>query len=467
MSHRFCSRFMLAFAALCSLTAWGFDSNLPQYRLEPGQELRFEGMNLLRYEGGRIGTKENWTVWVVNRQEDGTCRLVVRLSRESTFGISYRDPTAGPDAPLVEPDLEFNGNEFSMIGWCHLSPDGRITPNKTIGVMLTPAAILAPLPQSQADLESGWTLVDDWMDETLTCSRVESDEQGIFKFQVHLESEMDHAYGSQRTNLVSFDIQRGVPVSIVDHMQQTSGTKSERSGTLDLADVQLHSADWLKEFIKETDQYFRMSESLEDTLDDHSIPPEEFTAVAKSAIEEFSSLADSVRSEQLKTTILHQARNEQQKVSHRVERLKYHQSVVGSKPEAWSTTDFRDQPISISDLEGKVVIMDFWYRNCGWCVRAMPQVKEIAEHFQEAPVVVLGMNTDENADDALEIINDMQLNYNNLRASGIPEKYNIQGFPTLIILDREGVVHDVHVGYSHTLRDDVIATVEKLLETTE
>ena len=39
----------------------------------------------------------------------------------------------------------------------------------------------------------------------------------------------------------------------------------------------------------------------------------------------------------------------------------------------------------------------------------------------------------------------------------------VQGFPTLIIIDGEGKVRDVHVGYSPTLRADVAKVIEGLL----
>ncbi len=57
----------------------------------------------------------------------------------------------------------------------------------------------------------------------------------------------------------------------------------------------------------------------------------------------------------------------------------------------------------------------------------------------------------------------MGLKYATLRAQGIPEKYGVQGFPTLILIDREGKVRDMHVGYSPTLRADLAKAIEGLL----
>ena len=59
----------------------------------------------------------------------------------------------------------------------------------------------------------------------------------------------------------------------------------------------------------------------------------------------------------------------------------------------------------------------------------------------------------------------MGLNYTNLKAEGLPEKYKVQGFPTLIIIDQQGVVRDIHVGFTPQVREEVVEAVEKLLNT--
>jgi thioredoxin-related protein len=82
----------------------------------------------------------------------------------------------------------------------------------------------------------------------------------------------------------------------------------------------------------------------------------------------------------------------------------------------------------------------------------MPQIKEVAAHFQDRPVAILGMNTDENEDDARFVVEKMELRYTNLKAAGLHKKYHVTGFPTLLILDQDGVI-----------REEVIKSVEQLL----
>ena len=52
------------------------------------------------------------------------------------------------------------------------------------------------------------------------------------------------------------------------------------------------------------------------------------------------------------------------------------------------------QRVSLDDLTGKVVLVDFWATWCAPCRAAMPHIREIAKHFQGRPLVVLSVSLD-------------------------------------------------------------------------
>jgi hypothetical protein len=94
---------------------------------------------------------------------------------------------------------------------------------------------------------------------------------------------------------------------------------------------------------------------------------------------------------------------------------------------------------------------------------AMPQVKQLAADYKDKPVVVLGMNTDRDEKDTRVVIDVFGLTHPTIKAEGIPEKYKVDGFPTMIIVDQAGVVRDVHVGYSADLHEQVSKKINELL----
>ena len=57
----------------------------------------------------------------------------------------------------------------------------------------------------------------------------------------------------------------------------------------------------------------------------------------------------------------------------------------------------------------------------------------------------------------------MGLKYPTIKAKGIPEKYGVQGYPTLIVVDRRGIVREVHVGYSPRIFEELSDLIRSLL----
>jgi len=70
------------------------------------------------------------------------------------------------------------------------------------------------------------------------------------------------------------------------------------------------------------------------------------------------------------------------------------QGVIGKPAPAltftWTT---RDGLKTLADLKGKVVVIDFWATWCGPCLSSLPQVRELAAHYEGLDVVVLGVTS--------------------------------------------------------------------------
>ena len=158
-----------------------------------------------------------------------------------------------------------------------------------------------------------------------------------------------------------------------------------------------------------------------------------------------------------------QLKNHNQFVKHQVDEAKRFAKLIGHPAPTWEVKDLDGKTHTLDQYRGKVLVLDFWYRGCGWCMRAMPQVKEVAKHYRGRPVAVFGMNNDRKEEDAKFVVEKMALDYPVLRSEELPAKYGVNGFPTLIVIDQQGKIADVHIGYSDHLFEDVTATVDRLL----
>src|SRR5262249_35377340 len=69
--------------------------------------------------------------------------------------------------------------------------------------------------------------------------------------------------------------------------------------------------------------------------------------------------------------------------------------IVGRPAADFATTDLDGKRHALGDYAGKVLLLDFWHRSCGWCILAMPRLKQLAAELAMNDVVVLGISNDQ------------------------------------------------------------------------
>lgn len=138
---------------------------------------------------------------------------------------------------------------------------------------------------------------------------------------------------------------------------------------------------------------------------------------------------------------------------------------VGSAAPDWTLTNGTGQKRSLADYKGKVVVMDFWGTWCGWCIKAMPQIQAVHEHYKDKPVAILGMNVENDPSaDPLGFMKKSGYTYEQImKAESITSRYKVTGYPFLYVIDQDGKVLEVEVGYSANLKDKLIETIDKAL----
>jgi peroxiredoxin len=435
---------------LLALTGRAAAEELPRYRLKVGQELTYHHSGEFNYKvGERSGVHRNddtWDVRVLRQNADGSWRLLLHLT--TTFWV----------------DKQKKPEPQHYLGCCDLFADGRLGPDANLGYRINPTNLFPRLPADAAALAKGWDGLFE-RDASRTRYTLDAKESVAGKSCVFTgvqETPLDKIYLSTNRTTFTFDPARGLVVKGVSNYTQGYGFDGKGTATMELVGVKDPGAGDVAKLAAEADRYFAAAKKHEElTLRaSQRADAKDLLTQAEAALKDArAALSTPLLQEQLDAELKQHAR------------MANHYSNTGpmlagllNKPAAdWATKDLDGKPVALKDLRGKVVVLDWWYRGCGWCIRAMPQVAQVADDFRNEPVVVLGMNTDPKEEDAKFVVEKMGIRYPVLKAEGLPQKYHVSAFPTLIIIDAKGDIRDLHVGYSATLREDVSATIRKLL----
>jgi thiol-disulfide isomerase/thioredoxin len=404
-------------------------------------------------QGGEVtGTYGVWRVWVTGEHRAAGGAVWDVLGQKQLWYWH------GPRPVKLEPGEALRGMVVGTIG-----PDGQFDGPTKMVERVDPAEVFPRLPADEKQAAGGYTYPTSYGDTM----RVAVTERGAQAWKLTLTNEgpMAESYEVHNTQTATIDLRQGLPTG-AEGTRTEGWIKSKSTMTVTLKENLQHDAKWAEAAAKDAHvvsmAWAKYREELEAARAAPAADIEKHVKAARASVDDASALATTPEVREYLKNLAEGAgaemvRNMQDAAARRAQ--------VMDKPAAeWELDKVGGGKLALKDLRGKVAVLDFWYRGCGWCIRAMPQVKQLAEDYKDRGVVVLGMNTDSDERDAKAVTDRMGLNYATVRAGHeLAEKYGVQGFPTLVIVDQAGVVRGMHMGYSANLRKQVGEKLEELL----
>ena len=132
----------------------------------------------------------------------------------------------------------------------------------------------------------------------------------------------------------------------------------------------------------------------------------------------------------------------------------------------WSLPTLTGDTISLADLKGKVVLLDFFYKSCAPCCAAMPKLQGLFDKYKEQDFLMIGIDPidDPEKDEMADFLAKRGITYTILFAErDLSETYRIMCYPTLFLVDKEGKIAKMYLGFSQDMEDELEADLLKLL----
>ncbi len=154
-----------------------------------------------------------------------------------------------------------------------------------------------------------------------------------------------------------------------------------------------------------------------------------------------------------------------------IERQVYHfqNLMIGREALDIVGRDLHGEEFRLSDYRGQIVVLYFTGHWCGPCRGEYPYQRLLLDVMADKPVILLGVNSDESTEIALKAKKEERLDYrvwwagwdnaeNDARKGPIPSEWNVVGWPTTYVIDKEGVIR-----YRNLRQEKIITAVKELL----
>jgi thiol-disulfide isomerase/thioredoxin len=121
--------------------------------------------------------------------------------------------------------------------------------------------------------------------------------------------------------------------------------------------------------------------------------------------------------------------------------------------------------VSLKQLKGKVVLLDFWASWCAPCRRSFPWMNEMYKKYHPLGLEIVAVNLDEERSDAENFLKknkaDFKIAYD--PQSNLANQYGLDGMPSSYLINTEGVVVNTHMGFFNSKKEQMELEIRQAL----
>ena len=122
------------------------------------------------------------------------------------------------------------------------------------------------------------------------------------------------------------------------------------------------------------------------------------------------------------------------------------------------------KPLKLSDLKGKVIVLNFWFVGCPPCRIEMPGLNTLTDEFKDEDVVFIAFALD-NAEALREFLKEKEFTYQIVPdSSKIASLYGVKVYPTHVLINKKGELEFMLTGGSEDRHEQLRPLIKKLLQ---
>jgi peroxiredoxin len=123
------------------------------------------------------------------------------------------------------------------------------------------------------------------------------------------------------------------------------------------------------------------------------------------------------------------------------------QGLMGCKAPDFKVKSIEGVELSLTQLKGKVIVINFWFEGCAPCITELPALNRLKEEYESKDVVFIAFGRD-NTVSIKDFLKTRTFNYHIVSSDYdlVDEFCIIGGWPTNMVLDKNGILRQIFSG---------------------
>ncbi|MBI4681833.1 MAG: TlpA family protein disulfide reductase [Nitrospirae bacterium] len=128
--------------------------------------------------------------------------------------------------------------------------------------------------------------------------------------------------------------------------------------------------------------------------------------------------------------------------------------------------DMAGNDVSLSSFKGKPVLLNFWATWCPYCRKERAHLNTLYKEYRDKGLIIVSVSTDSSVNDVKIFLKNTPADFIILSDSErkAASLYNIGGYPTSFLINREGIIKNQLLGYQEWTSSSSRQLIDKILK---